>query len=54
MTKGPSFGTPRGIFTYLLTLSVRTTQIGVFLEYFSFSHFLGHFLLLLEIKIKFH
>ena len=37
--KEPSFGTPRGVMTCLLTLSLRTTPIGVFSDYFSFSHF---------------
>ena len=39
MTKGPSFGTPGGIFTCLLTLSLQTTQIGVFLDYFILANF---------------
>ena len=40
MIKEPSFGTPCGLLTCLLTLSLRTTPIGVFPDYFSFSHFL--------------
>ena len=41
MTKKLSFGTPRKVFTCLLTLSLRTTPLGVFPHFFSFSHFLS-------------
>ena len=41
MTKEPSFGTPRGVWTCLLSLSLRTTPFGGFPDYFSFSHFLA-------------
>ena len=40
MTKEPSFGTPRGVWTCFLTLSLRTTPFGGFPDYFSFSYFL--------------
>ena len=39
MTERSSFGTPHGLLTYLLTLSLRTTPLGVFPDYFSFDHF---------------
>ena len=52
MTKEPPFGTPRGVWTCLLTLSLRTTPFGSFLIYFHFSHFFGHFLLFLEEKTR--
>ena len=51
MIKESSFGTPRRVLTYLLIFSLGRTPIGVFPNYFSFSHF-GHFLLLLEEKTK--
>ena len=41
MIKKPSFGTPRGLLICVLTLSLQTTPIGVFPDYFSFSHFLA-------------
>ena len=41
MTKELSFGTPHGVLTYLLTLSLRMTPFGVFPDYFSFDHFLA-------------
>ena len=53
MFKEPSFGTPRGLSTFLLTLILRTTPIDVFRDYFSFSHFWGDFLLPLEQKTNF-
>ena len=34
MAKKSSFGTPRKIFTYLLTLSLRTTPVGCFPAFF--------------------
>ena len=37
----------------LLTLSLQTTPIGVFRDYFSFSHFFPDFRLRLEEKTKF-
>ena len=39
----PSFGAPHGVLTCLLTFSLRTTPIGVLLDYFSFSHFSAPF-----------
>ena len=53
MFKETSFGTPRGLLTFLLTLILRTTPIEVFRNYFSFSHFWGDFLLPLEQKTNF-
>ena len=41
MIKEPSFGTPRGLLTCLLTLSLRTTPAGVFPGYFNFGYFLA-------------
>ena len=41
MIKEHSFATPQGLLTCLLTLSLRTTPIGVFPDYFSFSYFLA-------------
>ena len=37
MAKKPCFGTPHEDLTCLLTISLQTTPIGVFLHYFSFS-----------------
>ena len=51
--KEPFFGTPHGFLNYLLTLSLRMTPFGVFLDYFSFDLFIGHFLLFTEKKTKF-
>ena len=41
MIREPSFRTPDALLTCLLALSLRTTPIGVFPEYFSFSHYLA-------------
>ena len=37
MTKGPSFGTPRGVLTCILTLSLQTAFTGILPDYFSFN-----------------
>ena len=37
--KERSFGTPHGFLTFLLTLSLRMTPIGVFPDDLNFSHF---------------
>ena len=41
MMKEPSFETPRRVLTCLLILSLQTTAIGVFPDYFSFNQFLA-------------
>ena len=41
MIKEPSFGTSHGLLPSLLTLSLRTTPICVFPDYFSLSNFLA-------------
>ena len=53
MTKEPSFGTPRGVLSCLLILSLRATSIGPFPDYISFSHFFNKFLLFLGKITKF-
>ena len=51
--KEPFFGIPHSFLNHLLTLSLRMTPFGVFLDYFSFDLFIGHFLLFTENKTKF-
>ena len=53
MIKEPSFGTRRRFSTCFLTLSLRTTPIDVFPDYFSFSRFLHAFCSLKNKKTKF-
>ena len=52
MTKGPSFGTARGVLTCLLNLSFRMPHICVFWTTLVLTIF-DHFSLLLEIKTNF-
>ena len=41
MKKEPCFGTPRGVWAYLLTFSLRTMPFSGFKDYFRFSHVLA-------------